>query len=317
MVVLKKGVKIFILIFTALMFILMNTAFYFLVTYRCVSDYGKVSLDIEKYMPFDDNSRIVKYNGEKLSGDLPVVDGAAALFPLYSAYVNAWYPEESFSYANGEFAKDSAMQYRNTVRAYKAIVDGDADVIFCAVPSNEQLEYAKEKGVELEFTPIGREAFVFIVNKNNPVDSLTSEEIRGIYTGKYTNWKDVGGANRAILPTTRYPGSGSQSRMDIFMGDEKIKPQPTGLTGAAIGFSFRYYVTGILKNDGVKLLAVDGAYPDAANVESGAYPLVSDFYAVTRKDNTNPNVDKLIELILSDDGQNITEKTGYFKIKAR
>ncbi len=313
----KKGVKIFILILTALMFILLDTAFYFLVTYRCVSEYSVTSLDIERYMPFRDDSLIVKYNGQKLSGDLPRVDGAAALFPLYSAYVNAWYPEDSFCYENGEFSKDSAMQYRNTVRAYKAIVDGDADIIFCAVPSEEQLEYADQKGVELKFTPIGREAFVFIVNKNNPVDSLTAEQIRGIYTGKYTNWKEVGGINRPILPTTRYPGSGSQSRMDEFMGDERIKPQPTGITGAAIGFSFRYYVTGILKNDGVKLLAVDGAYPDAEKVESGAYPLVSEFYAVTRADNTNPNVDKLIEFILSEEGQNITEQTGYFKIKAR
>ncbi len=311
----KKGTQIFILIFTALMFIFMNTAFYFLVTYRCVSEYSVTSLDIERYMPFRDNSLIVKHKGQTLSGDMPRVDGAAALFPLYSAYVNAWYPKESVGYENGGFTVNSAMQYRNTVRAYKAIVDGDADVIFCAVPSDDQLEYARQKGVELKFTPIGKEAFVFIVNGNNPVDELSSDEIRGIYTGKYTNWKDLGGSNRLILPTTRYPGSGSQSRMDKFMCGEKTVLKPAGITGAAIGFSFRYYVTGILKNDGVKLLSVDGAYPSSENVASGAYPLVNEFYAVTRADETNPNVDGLLELILSEEGQRITEETGYFRIK--
>ena len=310
-----KKRQIFILILTTFMFIMLCSGFYMLVTRRCVSEYGKASLDIERYMPFDENSLISNHKGQTLTGELPVVDGAAALYPLYSAFVNAWYSESGVAYENGAFLPDSAMQYRNTVRAYKALADGDADVIFCAAPSKDQLKYAADKGVEFELTPIGKEAFVFIVNVNNPVSELSSDEIRGIYTGKYTNWKDFGGANRAILPTTRYPGSGSQSMMDIFMGENEIKPQPTGLTGAAIGFSFRYYVTGILKNDGVKLLSVDGASPDAENVKSGAYPLTCDFYAVTRKGDSNPNTEKLIKLILSEEGQRIVEETGYFRVK--
>lgn len=85
--------------------------------------------------------------------------------------------------------------------------------------------------------------------------------------------------------------------------------------GRAIGFSFRYYVSGIVDNGGVKMLSVNGVYPDKENISSGKYPITVDFYAVYRKDNSNPNIDSMIEWILSDEGQQIVEKSGYIPIE--
>ena len=96
------------------------------------------------------------------------------------------------------FTQESKLHYTNTRGAYKAIVDKEADIVFCVSPSKEQLEYAKENNVELEFIPIGYEAFVFIVNKQNPIESLTQEEIRKIYSGEFTKWSSVGGDNTFI-----------------------------------------------------------------------------------------------------------------------
>ena len=74
---------------------------------------------------------------------------------------------------------------------------------------DKQKEYAASKGVEFVLTPIGYESFVFLLNKKNPVDSLTIDEVKGIYTGKYSNWKELGGKNKQIIPIQRAENSGS------------------------------------------------------------------------------------------------------------
>ena len=253
---------------------------------------------------------------EKLSGDLPVVDGAAALFPMYSAFVNAIYPKDSVSFDGKDFSSDSAMQYTNTRGAYKAVVDGTADIIFCAKPSQEQLEYAKQKGVELKMVPIGFEAFVFIVNKQNPVDDLTTDQVKGLYSGKYSKWSEVGGDDTYIDAVQRNKGSGSQTSMLAFMNGTDMKKSFIGaLVGRSIGYTFRYYVKSMASNDNVKILSLNGVYPDEKTVASGEYPLSSNFYAIYNAANKNENVTKMIDFILSDKGQQIVQQSGYIPLK--
>jgi phosphate transport system substrate-binding protein len=256
---------------------------------------------------------------------MPILDGAAALVPVYASIINSVYPKGCVTYEGGafsddnyygeNFASDSKMQYKNTVRGYKAIVDGDTDILFCAAPSKAQKQYAEEKGVELVYVPIGLEGFVFFVNENNPVDDLTTEQIRKIYSCEYTNWSEVGGANRIINPVTRLEGSGSQTAFEAFMGEYEIgKKSPLAITGASIGFSFRYYMDGIVENSSVKMLSLNGVYPSRENIQNRTYPIVAQFYAIYRADNDNENVKTLIDWILSDEGQSLIEQTGYVRI---
>ena len=87
--------------------------------------------------------------------------------------------------------------------------------------------------------------------------------------------------------------------------------------GASIGYSFRYYLSGMVVNDNVKMLAIDGIYPDASNIQDGIYTLTSSFYVAYRKDNSNPNVKKLVDWILSPEGQRLIEGCGYVAINSR
>ena len=80
------------------------------------------------------------------------------------------------------------------------LINGRVDIIFALAPSEQQLAEAKRLGKELKLTPIGKEAFVFFVNEKNPVKSLTADEIKGIYSGEITNWKEVGGKRRTFVP---------------------------------------------------------------------------------------------------------------------
>ena len=285
------------------------------------------NIDIPAYLPFEEDSKIVKTDSKtlKLTENLPRIDGAAALFPVYSAFVNAVYP-------NTTKLHDGIFEYNNTPDGYRLLAEKETDIFIGVYPSDEQRAYAEENQTTFEYTPIGTEAFVFFVHKDNPITNLTTEQIKDIYSGKITNWKDVGGKNEKIAAFQRNEGSGSQSMLKRFMGDTPITDAPTEMLNDlmagiieqvadyksktnSIGFSFRYYVEGIIKNPDIKMISIDGAAPTSENIRNGSYPILTPIYAVTYKENQNGNVDKLLEWILSDEGQYIINETGYVGIK--
>ena len=281
------------------------------------------NINVHEYLPFREDSKIVKIDSEtlKLTDDLPVIDGAAAFFPVYSAFVNAVYPETTELY-------DGVFEYNNTPGGYALLAEKRIDLFLGVYPSEEQKAYAEEQDTTFVYTPVGTEAFVFFVHKDNPIDNLTTEQIKGIYSGEITNWKQVGGKNEEIAAFQRNEGSGSQSMLQRFMGDTPIMEAPTEMVNTmmsgiieqvssyrsksnSIGFSFRYYVEGIIQNPDIKVLSVDGVAPTAENIRNGSYPIVTPMYAVTYEENTNENVDLLLQWILSEEGQYIIEETGY------
>ncbi len=284
------------------------------------------NINVNEYLPFVEDSKIVKLDSKtlKLEGDLPIIDGATAAFPVYSAFVNAVYPETT------ELC-DGVFEYNNTIGGYEMLAEKKTDIFLGAAPSEEQKEYAQKCGTTFKYTQIGTEAFVFFVHKDNPVDSLTVDQIKGIYSGKITNWSEVGGSDEEIVAFQRNEGSGSQSMLIRFMGDTPIiEPETTVIRGmgmiieevvdyqsksGSIGFSFRYYVEGIIKNPDIKLIAVDGVAPDVENIKNGTYPIITPVYAVTYENNPKPNVEVLINWMLSDEGQYIIEQTGYVGVK--
>ena len=288
------------------------------------------NINVYEYLPFDPDSKIIKIDSKTLdfegipSINLPIIDGATAAFPVYSSFVHAVYPDTTQLH-------DDVFQFRNTVGGYEALAERKTDIFFGAYPSAEQIAYAERMGTTFEYTQIGSEAFVFFVNKDNPVDSLTLDQIKGIYSGKITNWSQVGGKNEKIVPFQRTENSGSQSMLIRLMGDTPIvepdmEEKVGGMGGiieevadyknksSSIGFSFRYYVEGIIQNPDIKLIAIDGIAPTVENIKNNTYPIVTPVYAVTYKDNPKENVQKLIDWILSDEGQYIIEETGYVGI---
>jgi phosphate transport system substrate-binding protein len=135
-------------------------------------------LYVYDYIPFKEDTKTVmlpETSTLRLRNNLPRLDGATALYPLYAAFVQEVYPKGDYWYGQG-----SLVVVSTTPRAYENLINGEADIIFCAKPSNEQIEMAEEKGIEFYMTPIGRDAFVFFVNKKNKVSNLTTEQKRKI-----------------------------------------------------------------------------------------------------------------------------------------
>ena len=286
------------------------------------------NIDVYEYLPFEEDSKIVKIDSKTLKfteeDELPRIDGASAAFPVYSAFVNAVYPNTVELY-------DGVFEYNTTDYGYRLLAQRETDIFIGAGPSKEQKAYAEEQGTEFVYTQIGWEAFVFFVHKDNPINSLSAEQIKKIYSGEITNWKEVGGSDEEIIAFQRDEGSGSQSMMIRFMGDTPLMEAETETISGmgavieevvdyqsragSIGYSFRYYIEGIVQNPEVKMIAVDGVAPTADNVRNNTYPIITPVYAVTYKSNPNPNVARLVEWILSDEGQYIIEQTGYVGMK--
>ncbi len=316
----KKLIKQLAVIFAVIMiFVGIDLAIYRLFIVRVTSHHSpgmqKMSVEVADFVPFTGSESVCSVEGEeRLEGDIPVIDGAAALLPVYAGFVESIYPEESVIFNGEDYDAASAMHYTNTRGAYKDIVDGNADIIICAQPSDEQLAYAEQNGVELEMVQLGSDAFVFIVNANNPVSDITIDQIRGIYSGEITNWSELGGDFSPIAAMRRNKNSGSETALEKLMGDTPIKPDYTALFGSPIGFSFRYYVTGMLAEGGVKILTINGIEPTPGTIADGSYPVSGGLYAIYRKGETNENVYKAIDFMLSPEGQKIVQESGYIPL---
>jgi phosphate transport system substrate-binding protein len=282
------------------------------------------------YIPFKHSKNLAHLDSEstlKFTNDdnIPVMDGATALFPIYCSFAEAVYPADC--------KINDFVHFEKTTGAYKRLISGEDDIIFVAEPSKEQLETAKEKGVEFNMYPIGYEAFVFIVNAKNPGDSLTLQQIKDIYSGKIKNWKKVGGKWQTIKPFQRAKNSGSQTAFVKIMGKDfdlippkthKIMTLMDGMVNVvsdyenhnnAIGYTFRYFLESMNKSVDVKMLKINGVEPSVENIKNKTYPLTDNFYAITIKGKESENTKKLIEWILSDEGQKLVEKVGYVPLK--
>ncbi len=285
--------------------------------------------DLYDYQPFIDSNLLAGLDEEasfSMEEPLLTLDGATALYPVYAAFVEAVYPRGWYP----PFGGGSPVVSMQTDRAYERLIQGRTDIIFVAQPSEEQEAMAEARGVELHLTPIGKEAFVFFVNMENPVSDLTVDEIIGIYSGEITNWSDVGGPDRAIEAFQRPSGSGSQTALESIMAGHDLMDPPRELTigsmggiirqaasyqnhPASIGFSFRYYSTELVGDESIKHLSIDGVYPGEENIRNDTYPFTSNFYAVTTTDD-DETINSFIEWILSPEGQLLVERSGYTPI---
>ncbi len=255
---------------------------------------------------------------------LPRIDASLATQPLVDAFI------ENFT---GKTTKEIGIEYTNTHPGYVKLINHETDLIVVTEPSEEELALAKEKGVELEVTKVVNEGFIFFVNKENPVDSITFEEAQKIYTGEITNWKELGGKDANIIAFQRPTNSGSQTGLlSLVMKGKPVKVPTTteqvetmiGIIDVvadydngidSIGYSYYYYANSMYKNDHLKYLAINGIKPEYDTIQNGTYPILTAYYIVTRKDETNENVMKLKEAMLSSRGQKVATEAGYVPIQ--
>jgi phosphate transport system substrate-binding protein len=298
---------------------------------RVDKSFGQVvpseEVNLDKYKPFTTDNLLVKTAPESkfkfTVKDAPRLDGATAAYPVYAAARQALYSQE---------AAIEHIKVSKTPEAYERLIKGEVDIIFVAQASKAHQKLADEKNIRLNFTPIGKEAFVFLVSQQNSLSNLTAQQLRDIYAGRVNQWSEVGGNSENIMAFQRPENSGSQTVMLAkVMQNEKMRVPLQeqilqGMGGAvkrvaayrnasqSIGYSFRYYATRMQKSAAVKLLSVDGVEPSAENIRNGTYPFTVDVFMVTTGE-PKPSVRKLMDWMLSKQGQKLIEDTGYVPLR--
>ncbi|MEA4921251.1 MAG: substrate-binding domain-containing protein [Clostridiaceae bacterium] len=258
---------------------------------------------------------------------LPRLDGSTATIPLSEGIVKALLSYDA-SQAQA-FVKHNTTHY-----AYENLIGQKCDVIFVTPPSDEEYQLMKDSGREYEVDMVVKDAFVFLVNKENPVDNISVEDLQKIYKGEITNWKDLGGSDAEITAFQRPDNSGSQTLMykllvskdQISQAPEELKPAGMGdLVDAvssydeglnSIGYSVFYYASGMYTDPNSKMISVGGVYPTLETVSNGSYPLVDGYYAVYDKSlSEDSSVRQLISWLKTDDGQKVAADEGYVPLR--
>ena len=256
------------------------------------------------------------------------IDGSTATIP-----VTAELYRQFFDYPDDKINND--LYHATTHQAYLNLINGKKDIIFVTEPSKEELAEAKKKGVKLDVVPFIKEAFVFIVNEKNSVNDLSVEQIQGIYTGEYKDWKDIGSDKKEVIyPFQREANSGSQTAMEqLVMKDKKmIEPVKTEVISGmgamleqiadyenvpgAIGYTYKYYLNNLYHQEGVKILNVNGVEPKNESLLDNSYPFTTNYYMVIRDDEpADSPARKLRDLFLTEEGQKVVEMCGYCRVK--
>ena len=259
--------------------------------------------------------------------EYPRVDGSTANMPMM-AQIRSSYLGESLTEA------ENNTEVTTTDYAWRNLIDGNADLLLVYEPSSETKEIIDKSPVKLKVTPIGVDALVFIVNQQNKVKNLTTEQIRDIYTEKITNWKELGGDDQKIEAYQRVLNSGSQTLFlnlvmkNVVPVDAPKKYRIEGMdglietlasynnSGNALGYSVFYYAKKMYAVPGLELISVDNVMPSDETIGDGKYPFLNQYYLVIREDTKEDSETmKLYNYILSDKGKEDIKKAGYIPVK--
>ena len=306
-----------------------------------------------------DNPPKLLLDGEKVDiNNIPIIDGLYSTYSLRSLIIAKllgvgyfWYVhppvgsgqgylkleiETYYAYNSEEmdFIR-SRLPYNNiTHNSFLNLIENKSDLIIIQRKiSDEEKEYAEEQGVTLLEKPIAVNALTFIVNQSNPVDNLSIDQIRVIYTGKITNWNEVGGEDAAITaylqpsdietgelfnpmvmdgqPTSSLP----ELSRDWFNIPEYyfIRDNKKGLTYTS--FYHSDFLFSPIAPSFSKTVGVNDVTATRENILNGTYPYVTNVYAAVRSDIDKSSVAyRIYEFLTTDEGQSLVDESGYIPL---
>lgn len=187
---------------------------------------------------------------------------------------------------------------------------------------NSSRKLKDEEAEKLDATVVGLDGIALVVNPANKLEDITLQDLAKVYSGEITNWKELGGDDKAIVVIGREDGSGTRDGFEsIVMGDKEPKYaqelESTGsvinavaTTDGAIGYASLANV-----DETVKALKVGGVEATEENVKSGTYEVQRPFICVTLKGSDNKLVKAYLDFILSEEGQALVLAQGAVPVK--
>jgi len=312
--------------------------------------------DSEPYETYRSPNGMLYRRYKQSYGTFPAIDGSTVLIPMAAEFV--WQFTNLSDVLPYQMNSETLnfLSFSTTSGAYNKIIYGGTtnsvvskhvstseieeyhfskrpDIIIATYPSSAELNMAANAGIELIIKPVCFDSFVFITHRDNPVESLTVKQIQDIYSGKITNWNEVGGRNVKIVAYQREPNSGSQTAMEewVMKGIPMTKPPlaqvPMGMgmlieavagyenNTMSLGYTYKYYVDRLYKSPDIKILKVDGIMPSDENVRNNSYAFIAPYNAVIRSTDADEVGGRFLNWMLSDEGQACIKQAGYVSLK--
>ncbi len=259
--------------------------------------------------------------------NFPRMDGSTSMVPLGEAIASVLLGES-------REAVSDLTQFNRTTQSFRNLMAGQCDILIVGEPNADVYTDMETQGFDADIETIATDALIFVVNENNPVDNLTTEQVRKIYSGEITNWSEVGGNDAPIVAFQRNKSAGSQALMvKLIMQDTPLAEAPLeyvaddmGMlmesvksydnSANAIGYSVYYYANDMKMAQGLKILSIDGVQPNAQTIRSGEYPHRNAYYCVIPADAPVDSPNRILyDWLMTDEGQHLIAGEGYVSVK--
>ncbi len=225
-----------------------------------------------------------------------------------------------------EYKKDHPQmvfntEFKGTSYGFGALMVDRCDIAAASrEETTNEVELARDRSIEFNTYVIGSYSVAVIVNSGNSIANLTRDQVRGLFTGKIQNWKDVGGPDAPVHLFIRDPISGTYLGFQELAMDKKdyaehlktftsyadivqaVAKDPSGIGYVSIEDG---------QKTGVKPVLIGTSAPTAAAVQKGEYPYARVLRLYTNKARENPVADDFIQFIRSDRGQKILADMGF------
>ena len=240
-----------------------------------------------------------------------VVQGSTTVLPIAQAAAEVFMQNNSQA--------NISVRGGGSGNGIAALIEGTCDIADASRPMKvKEILLCQKKGISPVPHIVAMDGIAVIVHTSNPVQGLNIEEIKDIYTGKITNWKELGGKDLKIVVVSRDSSSGTFETFEtIVLKGKKVIPESLAqasnqtvatvisTTKGAIGYVGLGYIS-----NAVKALQVNGVIPEQETVVSGKYPISRPLYMYT--DGAPQGVAKdFLEYICSEEGQKIVEEQGF------
>lgn len=247
-----------------------------------------------------------------------VIDGSTTVGPIAKAFAEYYM----------EFNKgvNVTVSESGSGNGAKSLINGKCDIAdMSRFMKGKEFKAAVEKGIFPVAHVVALDGLPILVHPGNPVANLKVEQVRDIYTGKITNWKEVGGPNAKIVLVSRDTNSGTYETFNkLIMKKQKIAAfcEYVGSNGAVRGRvqktpnSIGYAGLGFVDNT-VKALKINGIYPSKKTVTSGTYPVARPLFMFTNGyPRMGSHLYRFISIYLSKKGQQIVNRIGFVPVTA-
>ncbi|MBN2685105.1 MAG: PstS family phosphate ABC transporter substrate-binding protein [Pontiellaceae bacterium] len=254
--------------------------------------------------------------GSVFADDTITIDGSTTVGPIAKAFAEY--------YMSAHPDVKVTVSESGSGNGAKSLLNGTCDIAdMSRGMKDSEFKACAEKDIQPVAHVVALDGLPILVHPSNPVQELTIEQIRDIFTGKITNWKEVGGSDMKIVMISRDTNSGTYETFETKVMDkeeihgsceyvtsngqmrQRVQSTPAAIGYAGIGFVDR----------SVKALKVNGVAPSAKTVQSGEYPIARPLFMYT---NGYPKLGsplyQFVTIYLTEDGQELVEDQGFIPV---